>query len=52
MRLKEDTEPTKAYMSVKAHQQYTELLKGLNRTTKISHWVDKWEHAIKLVEKY
>jgi hypothetical protein len=39
-------------MSVKAHQQYTESLKGLNRTTKISHWVDKWEHAMKLVEKY
>lgn len=52
VRLKEDTEPTKAYMSVKAHQQYTESLKGLNRTTKISHWVDKWEHAMKLVEKY
>jgi hypothetical protein len=52
VRLKEDTEPTKAYMSVKAHQQYTESLKGLNRTTKISYWVDKWEHAMKLVEKY
>ena len=52
MRLKEDIEPTKAYMSVKAHQQYTESLKGLNRITKISHWVNKWEHAIKLVKKY
>jgi hypothetical protein len=51
VRLKEDTEPTQAYMSTKAHQQYTESLKGL-KSTKINQWVDKWEHAMKLAEKY
>jgi hypothetical protein len=52
VRLKEDTEPTENYMAIKVHAQYTESLKGLGRTTKIDMWVDKWELAMKLIEKY
>lgn len=39
-------------MSRKVHHQYAESLKGLNKTTKINQWVDKWEHAMTLAEKY
>jgi hypothetical protein len=35
----------------KVQLQYTESLKGL-RETKITQWLDRWEHAIKMAEKY
>jgi hypothetical protein len=52
VRLKEDTEPTENYMAIKVHAQYMESLKGLGRNTKINTWVDKWELAMKLIDKY
>ena len=52
VRLKEDTEPTDNYMAIKVHTQYMESLKGLGKNTKINVWVDKWELAMKLIEKY
>ena len=51
VRLKEDTAPDKSFMMQKVHQQYTESLKGL-KIAKIKQWVDNWEHAMRLVEKY
>jgi hypothetical protein len=52
VKLKEDTEPTENYMATKVHNLYVEAMKGLGKTTKINQWVDKWEHAMKLIEKY
>jgi glycogen debranching enzyme len=49
---KEDTEPTKYYMATKVHNTYVEAMKGLGKTTKVGQWVDKWEHAMKLIEKH
>jgi hypothetical protein len=51
VRLKEDTEPTMNFMRKKAQQQYEESLKGL-KLTKISKWLDRWEHAMKMAEKH
>ena len=52
MKLKEDTEPTEHYMATKVHNTYVEAMKGLGKTTKVGQWVDKWEHAMKLIEKH
>jgi hypothetical protein len=52
VRLKENTKPTEAYMANKAHTYYIKALKGLGKTTKVGQWVDRWEHAMKLIEKY
>jgi len=51
VKLKEDTAPTGKYMRKKALQQYSEALKGLKQA-KISTWLDRWEHAMKMAEKY
>jgi hypothetical protein len=52
VKLKQDTKPSQAFMTRTVHQQYTEALKGLSKTTKINQWIDKWEHAMKLARKY
>jgi hypothetical protein len=51
VKLKENTEPDKSFTMQKVHQQYTESLKGL-KMTKVKQWIDNWEHAMALVEKY
>ena len=51
VKLKEDTEPTKNFIRRKVQLQYTESLKGLKQT-KVNQWLDRWEYAIKLVEKH
>jgi len=51
VKLKEDTEPTKNFMKKKAKQQYADSLKGLKQA-KISQWLDRWEHAMKMAIKY
>jgi len=35
----------------KVQLQYIELLKGLKQA-KITQWLNRWEHAIKMAEKY
>jgi hypothetical protein len=39
------------FMRKKAQQQYEESLKGLKQT-RINQWLDRWEHAMKMAEKY
>jgi hypothetical protein len=51
VKLKEDTAPTQGFMLKKVHQTYVESLKGL-KPSKINQWLDNWEHAIKMAEKY
>jgi hypothetical protein len=51
-RLKETTEPTKSFMKRKIQRQYYESLKGLNNSSKINQWADKWEHAMELAVQY
>jgi hypothetical protein len=52
MKLKKNTRPTENFIAMKVHNLYTKAMKELGKTIKINQWVDKWEHAIKLIEKY
>src|SRR6266702_2085680 len=51
IQLKEDTKPLKNFIMRKVQLQYTELLKGLKQT-KVTQWLDRWEHAMKMVKKH
>jgi hypothetical protein len=50
--LKENTEPTLSFVRKKVQHQYTEALKGFKHLSKLNQWLDQWEHAISLGEKY
>ena len=50
-KLKKDTKPSDFYMESKVEQQYAEALKGL-KLAKINQWLDRWEHAMSMAEKY
>jgi glycogen debranching enzyme len=39
-------------MATKVYNIYVEAIKGLGKTTKVGQWVDKWEYAMKLIEKH
>ncbi len=51
-RLKENTEPTSSFVRKKVQHQYTEALKGFKHLSKLNQWLDQWEHAMMLGEKY
>ena len=51
IKLKECTEPDSSTMKTKAHNKYLEALKGLKQG-KVNQWLDHWEDALQLVEKY
>jgi hypothetical protein len=51
-RLKENTEPTSSFVRKKVQHQYTEALKGVKHLSKLNQWLDQWEHAMVLGEKY
>jgi ABC-type dipeptide/oligopeptide/nickel transport system ATPase component len=51
-RLKENTEPTSSFVRKKVQHQYAEALKGFKHLSKLNQWLDQWEHAMMLGEKY